>query len=64
MDSINVGIRHTVHDNQFCFFNLRAAENETLFNKNYFHVTLFYFYFSGFWKEEDIQNLTFYSVDY
>ena len=25
-------------------------KNKTLFNKNYFHVTLFYFYFSGFWK--------------
>ena len=46
------------------FLISEQQKNKTLFNKNYFHVTLFYFYFSGFWKEEDIQNLTFYSVDY
>ena len=66
MVSIKVGVRHTVHDNQFCFFFLISEQqkNKTLFNKNFLHVTLFYFYFSGFWKEKDIQKLTFSSVDY
>ena len=55
MVSIKAGVRHTVHDNyNSAFFNLRAAEKQNLvYLKNYLHVTLFYFYFSGFWKEKD-----------
>ena len=43
---------------------LEQQKNKTLFNTNYLHVTLFHFYFSGFWKERDIQESTFYKVDY
>ena len=58
MVSIKVGVRHAVHDNQFCFFLISEQQkNKTLINKNYLHVTLFCFYFSGFWKEKDIQKL-------
>ena len=46
------------------YFILEQQKNKTLFNKNYLHVTLFYFHFSGFWKEKDIRKLTFYKVDY
>ena len=46
------------------FLILEQQKNKTLFNKNYPHVALFYFYFSGFWKEKDIQKLTFCSVHY
>ena len=58
MVNVKVGVRNTtVHDNQFSFLNLKASENKTLINKNYLHVTFFYFYFSGFWKEKDIQKV-------
>ena len=46
------------------FIISEQQKNKTLFNKNYPHVALFYFYFSGFLKEKDIQKLTFYSVQY
>ena len=47
------------------FLTSEQQKNKTLFYKNiYLHVTLFDLYFSGFWKEKDIQKLTFYSVDY
>ena len=50
--------------NSVFFLISEQQKNKTLFNKNFLHVTLFYFYFSGFWKEKDIQKLTFSSVDY
>ena len=62
--SFKVGVRYTVHDNQFCFFIPEQQKNRTLFNKNYLNVTLFYFYFSGFLKEKDFRKLTFFRVDY
>ena len=46
------------------FLISEKQKNKTLFNKNYPHVTLFYFYFSGLWKEKYIRKLTFYSVHY
>ena len=46
-----------MHDNLFCFFYVRAAEKQNLYLKNYLHVTLFYFYFSVFWKEKTIDFL-------
>ena len=40
------------------FFYLRAAEKQNLiYLKNYLHVTLSYFYFSGFWKGKTIDVL-------